>query len=88
MSMFYVLLGFFAAYRVRSYPDSSSAMWKIRKQQLGFCMQQLIFMFYIIPSDSFNTPERINNSREGGRQKGGEETNTGGRRVGVVLRSF
>lgn len=27
-------------------------------------------MFYIIPSDSFNTPDRINNSREGGRERG------------------
>lgn len=42
-------------------------MWKIGKQQLGICMQQLIFMFNIIPRDLFNTPDQINNSEEGGR---------------------
>lgn len=33
------------------HPESSSAAWKIEKQQLGLWWRQLIFMFYIIPCD-------------------------------------
>ena len=40
-------------------------------------MQQLIFMFYIIPSDSFNTPDQINNSQEGGTEEQRKETDPG-----------
>lgn len=33
-------------------------------------MQQLIFMFYTVPTGSFNTPDGINNSGEGGKEGG------------------
>jgi len=41
---------------------------KLEKQQLGLWSHQLIFMFYIIPSDKFNTPDQINNLQEGGKK--------------------